>query len=33
MEITNLAKADGLPPAYWAAVVEKLDGGRRQLRT
>jgi hypothetical protein len=26
MEITNLGKADGLPPVDWAAVVEKLDG-------
>ena len=25
MEITNLAKADGLPPVDWAAVAEKLD--------
>src|SRR5260370_335669 len=25
MEITNLGKADGLPPVDWAAVVEKLD--------
>jgi hypothetical protein len=27
MEITNLGKADGLPPADWAAVAEKLDAG------
>ena len=27
MEITNLGKADGLPPVDWAAVVEKLDAG------
>ncbi len=33
MEITNLGEADGLPPVDWAAVVEKLDAGRRQLRT
>ena len=25
MEITNLGKADGLPPVDWAAVAEKLD--------
>src|SRR6266852_7311219 len=25
MEITNLGKADGLPPVDWAAVVEKLE--------
>ena len=33
MEITNLGQADGLPPVDWAAVAEKLDGGRRQPRT
>jgi Pyridoxamine 5'-phosphate oxidase len=27
MEITNLGKADGLPPVDWAAVAEKLDAG------
>ncbi len=27
MEITNLGKADGLPPVDWAVVVEKLDAG------
>ena len=27
MQITNLGKADGLPPVDWAAVVEKLDAG------
>src|SRR6202161_3925918 len=27
MEITNLGKADGLPPVDWAAVVEKLAAG------
>ena len=27
MEITNLGKADGLPPVDWAAVVAKLDAG------
>jgi hypothetical protein len=27
MEITNLGKADGLPPVDWAAVVEKLGAG------
>src|SRR5215211_9157541 len=27
MEIINLAKADGLPPVDWAAVVEKLEAG------
>jgi hypothetical protein len=27
MEITNLGKADGLPPVDWTAVVEKLDAG------
>ena len=27
MEINNLGKADGLPPADWAAVVERLDAG------
>ncbi len=27
MEITNLGKADGLPPVDWAAVVEKLEAG------
>jgi hypothetical protein len=27
MEITNLGKADGLPPVNWAAVAEKLDAG------
>jgi Pyridoxamine 5'-phosphate oxidase len=25
MEITNLGKADGLPPVDWASIVEKLD--------
>ena len=29
MEITNLGKADGLPPVDWAAVAEKLDAGWR----
>src|SRR5256885_16401828 len=27
MEITNLGKADGLPPVDWAAVAGKLDAG------
>jgi hypothetical protein len=27
MEITNLGKADGLPPVDWAAFAEKLDAG------
>ena len=27
MEITNLGKADGLPPVDWAAVAAKLDAG------
>src|SRR5712691_4577648 len=27
MEITNLGKADGLPPVDWAAVAEKLHAG------
>jgi len=27
MEITNLGKADGLPPVDWATVAEKLDAG------
>ena len=27
MEIANLGKADGLPPADWAVVAEKLDAG------
>jgi len=27
MEITNLGKADGLPPVDWAVVVKKLDAG------
>src|SRR5438128_7751434 len=27
MEITNLGKADGLPPVDWAAVADKLDAG------
>src|SRR6185437_8461905 len=27
MEITNLGKADGLPPVDWAAIVGKLDAG------
>jgi hypothetical protein len=27
MEITNLGKADGLPPVDWAAVARKLDAG------
>lgn len=27
MEISNLGKADGLPPVDWAAVVQKLDAG------
>ena len=27
MEITNLGKADGLPPVDWAAVAVKLDAG------
>ena len=27
MEISNLGKADGLPPVEWAAVAEKLDAG------
>ena len=27
MQITNLGKADGLPPVEWAAVAEKLDAG------
>ena len=27
MEIMNLGKADGLPPADWAAVAAKLDAG------
>ena len=27
MKITNLGKADGLPPVDWAAVAEKLDAG------
>ena len=27
MEITNLGKAEGLPPVDWAAVAEKLDAG------
>ena len=27
MEITNLGKADGLPPVDWAAIAGKLDAG------
>src|ERR1700759_3783438 len=27
MEITNLGKADGLPPVDWAVVAAKLDAG------
>ena len=27
MEITNLGKADGLPPVDWSAIAEKLDAG------
>jgi pyridoxine/pyridoxamine 5'-phosphate oxidase len=27
MKITNLGKADGLPPVDWAAIAEKLDAG------
>ncbi len=27
MDITNLGKADGLPPVDWAAVAAKLDAG------
>ena len=27
MEITNLGKADGLPPVDWAAIAAKLDAG------
>src|ERR1700733_8252468 len=27
VEITNLGKAEGLPPVDWAAVAEKLDAG------
>src|SRR6201982_1055847 len=27
MEITNLGKADGLPPVDWAAVAAKLEAG------
>jgi Pyridoxamine 5'-phosphate oxidase len=27
VEITNLGKADGMPPVDWAAVAEKLDAG------
>jgi hypothetical protein len=27
MEITNLGKADGLPPVDWAAVAERLEAG------
>jgi len=27
MEITNLGRADGLPPVDWAAVADKLDAG------
>ena len=27
MEITNLGKADGLPPVDWAAIEEKLNAG------
>jgi hypothetical protein len=27
MEITNLGKANGLPPVDWAAIAEKLDAG------
>jgi hypothetical protein len=27
MEITNLGRADGLPPVDWTAVTEKLDAG------
>ena len=27
VQITNLGKADGLPPVDWAAVAEKLDAG------
>jgi hypothetical protein len=27
MEITNLGKADGLPPVDWAAVAARLDAG------
>jgi hypothetical protein len=30
MEITNLGKADGLPPVDWAAVAEKLDAAGPQ---
>jgi hypothetical protein len=29
MEITNLGKADGLPPVDWAAVAARLDAGSR----
>src|SRR3954452_8838618 len=27
MEVTNLGKADGLPPVDWAAISGKLDAG------
>ncbi len=27
MEITNLGRADGLPPVDWSAIAEKLDAG------
>ena len=27
MEITNLGRADGLPPVDWPAIAEKLDAG------
>ena len=33
MEITNLGKADGLPPVDWSAIAEKLDAGSARLRT
>jgi hypothetical protein len=32
MEITNLGKADGLPPVDWAAVAEKLGAGSAPAR-
>ena len=32
MEITNLGKADGLPPVDWAAIAAKLDAGSAPLR-